>query len=142
MILSMNLTSTDLQAIKRLFDSSIEERVPGIIDARIEASVPAIIDARITARLATDMPVLLKKHMPKIIRQEVQPRLDKLEKRLKDRIEGVRLDVGMYSHELTDKLSDLSLQSSELSEKLEIIGDMTDSNKVAVRKINRKLGMV
>lgn len=41
--MGMSLTKSDLQAIKKLIDGSIDERVPAIIDER----VPAIIDARV-----------------------------------------------------------------------------------------------
>lgn len=137
----MSLTADDLQAIKHLVDASIGERFK-VFAGNDTWSLPEIIDTKITARLRTDMPILMKKHMPKIIRQEVRPRLDTLEKRLKGRIEGVRLDIGMYSHEVTDRLNALGAHTEELLEKLENTSEMTDSNRVAIRKINHKLGPI
>jgi len=84
------LTKDDLQALKQLVDSSIDNRFSAIIDER----VPAIINAR------------------------VQPMLDRLEAKLDKRllykfdelngkIEDLRRDVGKFSLETTNNFMEL-----------------------------------
>ena len=88
--MSMTLTKDDLQALKQLVDSSIDNRFSAIIDER----VPAIINAR------------------------VQPMLDRLEAKLDKRllykfdelngkIEDLRRDVGKFSLETTNNFMEL-----------------------------------
>jgi hypothetical protein len=104
--MSMSLTTDDLKAVKRLIDSSIDERVPPIIDAR------------------------------------VQPMLDKLEKRLTRKIDGLRLDVGKFSHETTGRFDELNGRADDFNQKLASTADMTDYNRVETRKLKRKLGLI
>lgn len=93
----MSLTKDDLQALKKLFDSSIDEHVPRIIDEH----VPAIIEGRV----------------PGIIDGRVQPMLDKLEKRLTDQLDQLTLDVGQFSLETTNNFIDLRARINEIDDR-------------------------
>jgi hypothetical protein len=75
--MAMSLTRDDLQAVKQLIDSSIDERVPKIIDER----VPAIIDER------------------------VQPMLDKLEDRTFKRLSRLEHRLNVRIDETNETLA-------------------------------------
>lgn len=108
----MSLTAADLEAIKKLFDQSFDERVPRIIDER----VPSIIDSR------------------------VQPMLDRLEKRLTRKLDGLTLQVGQFSLETTRNFINLNNKVDDLDDKLVAVAELADANGVETRKIKRKLG--
>ena len=113
----MGLTKQDLDAIKGLIDNSIDERLPRIIDER----VPAIIDERV----------------PRI----VQPMLDRLEKRLTVKIDQLTLDVGQFSLETTNNFMALNAHVDDLDDGLAKVVEMTDNNRIEIRKLKHKLGV-
>lgn len=76
------------------------------------------------------------------IDSRVQPMLNKLEKRLVRKINGLTLDVAKFSHETTDRFNKLESRFDDLSEKLASTADMTDYNRVETRKLKRKLGLI
>lgn len=127
--MSTTLTQDDLMAIKQLIDSSIDERVPNIIDDR----VPKIIDKQV--------PGIINKHIPGI----VQPMLDRLEKRLVHKLDQLTLYVGQFSLETTNSFIDLEKRLSEkidvLDDKLTLTTEITDTNRVEITKVKRKLGL-
>ncbi len=128
--MSMSLTADDLKAVKQLIDDSIDERVPKIIDER----VPKIISERV--------PAIIASQVPGIMDSRVQPMLNKLEKRLTRKIDGLRLDVGKFSLETTNNFNKLDKRVDNLSKRLEVVADMADYNRVETRKIKRKLGFI
>jgi hypothetical protein len=77
-----------------------------------------------------------------IIDGRVQPMLNKLEKRLIRKIDGLTLDIGKFSHETTDNFNKLNDRVDRLSEKLASTADMTDYNRVEIRKLKRKSRLV
>ena len=96
--------------------------VKQLIDSSIDERVPGIIDGR------------------------VQPMFNKLEQRLTRKFDGkidnLRLDVGKFSHETTDRFNKLDSRFDDLSEKLASTADMTDYNRIETRKLKRKLGLI
>jgi hypothetical protein len=98
----MGLNATDLKAIKRLIDDSIDQRVPAIIDER------------------------------------VQPMLDRLEKRMVVKLDQLTLDVGQFSLETTNNFMLLNGHIDDLDDGLARISEMTDNNRVDIRKLKRK----
>lgn len=117
----MSLTKDDLKAIKHLFDTSFDERVPQIIEER----VPRIIDERV--------PKIIEVYIDELrldigqFSLETTKRFDDLERKLMGQIDS--LDA-----KLSGKIDDLS-------EKLEETTDMADTNRTEIAKIKRKMGM-
>ena len=101
-----------------------------------------------------DMSMSLTKDDLKAVKQlidgsidsRVQPMLNKLEKRLvrkfDGKIDGLTLDIAKFSHETTDRFNKLESKFDDLSEKLASTTDMTDYNRVEIRKLKRKLGLI
>lgn len=101
--MGMSLTQDDLQAVKQLIDSSIDERVPRIIDER----VPAIIDGRVQ--------LMLDK-----LEDRTFKRLSRLEDRLIKRINDVDDTLARQTtagfEEVHDKITDLSVQLNSIEQ--------------------------
>ncbi|HET7060008.1 MAG TPA: hypothetical protein VFH99_01670 [Candidatus Saccharimonadales bacterium] len=135
----MSLTKDDLRAIKKLFDTSFDERVPKVIDER----VPKIIDERVPKIINERVPKIIKEIVPEMIDARVQPMLNKLEKRLTDKIDQLTLDIGQFSLETTNNFRDLEFRLGnkvdDLDDKLCGTTEMADTNRVEIAKIKRKL---
>jgi hypothetical protein len=98
----MSLNTADLQAIKRLIDDSIDERVPGIVDGQI------------------------------------QPLLERLEDRLTVKLDQLTLDVGQFSLETTNNFMIVNGRLDDLDGGLAKLAEMTDNNRVEIRKLKHK----
>ena len=124
----------------------IDEHVPAIIDERvstiIDDRVPRIIDEHVPGIINEHVPAIIDERVPAIIHAHVQPMFDKFEKRFNCKIEELTLAVGKFSRETTDNFDRLNGRVDDLSEKLATVADMTDYNRVEIRKIKRKLGLI
>ncbi len=108
----MSLTKSDLTAIKRLFDTSFDERVPKVIDERVPRIVQPMLDKleeRLTHKI-DDLTLSVGQFS-----LETTKRIDALDTKLSGKID-------------------------DLSEKLEITTEMADTNRVEIAKIKRKMG--
>ncbi len=112
----MSLTKEDLNAIKKLFDTSFDERVPKIVQPMLDK-----LEGRLTRKI-DDLTLSVGQFS-----LETTERIDSLDKKLNDKIDAV-------DAKLSDKID-------EVSDKLDDSTEMADTNRVEIAKVKRKLGL-
>jgi polyhydroxyalkanoate synthesis regulator phasin len=109
----MSLTDDDLKAMKRLFNDSLEKRVPKIIDEHVPKIVEKYID---NLKLEVGQFSL-----------ETTRRFDDLERRLTGQIESLGAKLSSKIDYLRDDLVETT--------------KMADTNRLEIAKIKRKVGL-
>lgn len=153
----MSLTKTDLSAIKKLFDTSLDERVPRIIDERVPKIVQPMLDKleeRLTHKideLTLDVGQFSLETTNNFydLERRVNDKIDEADLRLGKKIDEVDTRLGNkideVDHRLGDKIDEvdrkLGDKIDEVGEKVDVANDTSDANRVEVAKMKRKLGL-